>query len=43
VNAVTEISIGAATFVLALGVVLWTELGGAVFSAMMEVGYLLCQ
>ncbi|WP_281262254.1 hypothetical protein [Acuticoccus kandeliae] len=37
------LSIGAAAFLLALGIVLWSESAGAMFRAMVEAGYLMCQ
>jgi hypothetical protein len=43
VNAIVSVSLGTAFFLLALGVVLWMEVGEAVFRAMMDVGFLLCQ
>lgn len=42
-NLVAAASVGGALFLLALGIVLWMEIGDAVFRAMMEVGFLLCQ
>lgn len=35
--------LGGAAFVLSLALVLWSETAGAVFIAMVETGFLLCQ
>jgi len=43
VNAIVSVSVGTALFLVAVGVVLWMEIGEAVFRAMMEAGFLLCQ
>jgi hypothetical protein len=43
VNLVTSASLGAATFLLALGLYLWVEMGDAVVRAMGEAGFLLCR
>lgn len=42
-NAIVPVSLGAGLFLTALGIVLWLEIGEAVFRAMMEAGFLLCQ
>ncbi|WP_269751136.1 hypothetical protein [Acuticoccus mangrovi] len=42
-NAITAGSISLAVFLLALAGALWTETGGALFAAMVEAGYVLCQ
>ncbi|WP_255720495.1 hypothetical protein [Acuticoccus kalidii] len=42
-NPVASLSLGAFAFLLTLGIVMWSETAAAVFGAMVEAGFLLCQ